>query len=96
MMDREKVIMKIIESRASFELSVVLTDIEVLIYREVFHSQMPVTIPELNNEKFMIKEITPYQGGGAAENAWHLVIQGEPMRSSPVLHSGNQSGPNRT
>jgi len=88
--------MKIIESQASFELSVVLTDIEVLIYREVFRSQKPVAIPEFNNEKFLIKEITPYQGEGAAENSWHLVIQGEARRSPPVLRSGDQSGPRST
>ena len=74
--------MKIIESQASFELSVVLTEIEVLMYREVFLRKKPIIIPELNNEKFMIKEMTPYDGEGTAENSWHLVITGEAKRSS--------------
>lgn len=88
--------MKIIESQASFELSVVLTEIEVLMYREVFLRQKPIIIPELYNEKFMIKEMTPYHGEGASENSWHLVITGEAKRSSPIPRSRNQSGPRNT
>jgi len=69
--------MKIFEAQSSFELSAVLTDAEALLYREVFRTQQPITIPELDNKKFIIKEMTPYMGEGAPENSWHLVIKQE-------------------
>ena len=69
--------MKIFESQSSFELAVVLTDAEALLYREVFRTQRPITIPELGNKKFIVKEMSPYQGEGAPENSWHLVIKQE-------------------
>ena len=69
--------MKIFESQSSFELSVVLTDAEALLYREVFRTQMPITIPELDNRKFIVKEMSPYHGEGAPKNSWHLVIKQE-------------------
>jgi hypothetical protein len=69
--------MKIFESRSSYELSVVLTDIEALLYQEVFRTQRSVVIPELQDKKFIIKEMSRYRGEHALENAWHLVIQQE-------------------
>ena len=69
--------MKIFESQSSFELSVVLMDLEALLYREAFRTQTPISIPELGNKKFVIKEMTPYHGEGAPENSWHLVIKQE-------------------
>jgi hypothetical protein len=67
--------MKIVESRSTYELFVVLTDIEALLYQEVFRTQMPVAIPELGNKKFIIKEMAPYHGAEAQENSWHLVVE---------------------
>lgn len=69
--------MKIFESQSSFELSVVLTDAEALLYREVFRAQRPISIPELGDRKFIVKEMSPYQGENAPENSWHLVIKQE-------------------
>ena len=69
--------MKIFQSQSSFELVVVLTDAEALLYREVFRNQMCVAIPELDDRKFVIKEISPYDGQGAPENSWRLVIKQE-------------------
>ena len=69
--------MKIFKSQSSFELSVILTDAEALLYYEVFRNQMSVAIPELDNKKFVIKEMDPYHGEDVPENAWHLVIQQE-------------------
>jgi hypothetical protein len=69
--------MKIFESQSSYELSVVLTDIEALLYGEAFRAQTPISIPELKNKKFIIKEMKPYEGEGAPGNAWHLVIKQE-------------------
>lgn len=69
--------MKIFESQSSFELAVVLTDIEAVLYGEVFRTQGPISIPELENKKFIIKEMKPYEGEGAPENSWHLVVKQE-------------------
>jgi hypothetical protein len=69
--------MKIFQSQSSFELVVVLTEAEALLYREVFRNQMCVAIPELDDKKFVIKEIGPYNGEGAPEKSWHLVIKQE-------------------
>jgi hypothetical protein len=69
--------MKIFESQSTFELSVVMTDAEALLYREVFRNHKPIAIPELDNKKFVIKEMSPYHGEGAPENSWHLVIKQE-------------------
>lgn len=69
--------MKIFKSQSSFELSVILTNAEALLYYEVFRNQMSVAIPELNNKKFVIKEMDPYYGEDAPENSWHLVIEQE-------------------
>lgn len=69
--------MKIFESQSSFELAVVLTDIEALLYGEVFRAQTPISIPELDNKKFIIKEMKPYEGERAPENSWHLVVKQE-------------------
>ena len=67
--------MKIFQSQSSFELVVGLTEAEALLYREVFHHQMCAAIPELDDKKFVIKEISPYDGESALENSWHLVIE---------------------
>ena len=69
--------MKVIKSRSSFELVVVLTDAEALLYREVFRNQMPVAIPELDNKKFVIKELGEHDGAGSPKNSWRLVIKQE-------------------
>ena len=69
--------MKIFKSQSSFELSVILTNAEALLYYEVFRNQMSVAIPELDKKKFVIKEMDPYYGEDAPENAWHLVIEQE-------------------
>jgi len=69
--------MKIFGSQSSYELFVVLTDIEALLYGEVFRAQKPISIPELDNKKFIIKEMKPHEGEGIPENSWHLVIKQE-------------------
>ena len=69
--------MIVFESQSSFELSVVLTDIEALLYQEAFRTQKPISIPELDNKKFIINEMSLYPGEGAPENSWHLVIKQE-------------------
>ena len=69
--------MIVFESQSSFELSVVLTDIEALLYQEAFRTQKPISIPELDNKKFIINEMSPYPGEDAPENSWHLVIKQE-------------------
>src|SRR6266498_4813325 len=69
--------MKIFESQSSFELSAVFTEAEALLYREAFRTQTPITIPELDDKKFLIKEMAPFHGEGAPENYWHLVIKQE-------------------
>lgn len=74
--------MKVFESRASYELSAILTNIEALLYGEAFRNRKPITIPELDNKRFVIEEMTPYQGGSAPENAWHLVIKQETAEST--------------
>ena len=69
--------MKIFESQSTFELSVVMTDAEALLYREVFRNHKPIAIPEFDNKKFVIKEMSAFQGEGVRENSWHLVIKQE-------------------
>lgn len=69
--------MKIFESQSSFELAVVLTEIEALLYQEAFRTQTSIAIPELDNKKFIINEMSPYSGEGAPENSWHLIIKQE-------------------
>jgi hypothetical protein len=46
--------MKIFKSQSSYELAVLLTDIEALLYGEAFRAQTPISIPELGNKKFII------------------------------------------
>jgi len=60
-----------------FELSVILTNAEALLYYEVFLHKISLAIPELDNKKFVIKEMDPYHGEGVPENSWHLVIEQE-------------------
>jgi len=74
---------KIFKSKSKFELSVILTNAEALLYYEVFRHQMSVAIPELDNKKFMIKEMDPYSGEGVPENCWHLVIEQEAAEETP-------------
>jgi hypothetical protein len=69
--------MKILESQSTFDLSVVMTDVEALLYREVFRNHKPIAIPEFDNKKFVIKEMSSYQGEGVPENSWHLIIKQE-------------------
>ena len=67
--------MRIFESQSRYALSVELRDAEALLYREVFRTQQPVAIPEFGNKKFIIRDMSPYEGEGAPENAWRLVIE---------------------
>lgn len=46
-----------------------------MLYREVFRNQMCVAIPEIDDKKFVIKEISSYHGEGAPEKSGRLVIQ---------------------
>jgi len=69
--------MKIFKSKSRFELSVILTNAEALLYYEVFRNKISLKIPELDNKKFVIKEMDPYSGEGVPENCWHLVIEQE-------------------
>ena len=69
--------MKIFETRASYDLSVILTNAEALLYYEAFHHKMSLKIPEFDNKKFVIMEMDPYSGDGTPENSWHLVIKQE-------------------
>ena len=69
--------MKIFEARASYDLSVTLTNAEALLYYEVFHNKMSLKIPEFDNKKFVIMEMDPDSGEGTPENSWHLVIKQE-------------------
>ena len=69
--------MKIFKSKSSFELSVILTNAEALLYYEVFRNKTSLKIPELDNKKFVIKEMDTYSGEGLPENCWHLVIEQE-------------------
>ena len=69
--------MKIFKSQSSFEISVILTNAEALLYYEVFRNKISLKIPELDNKKFVIKEMDPYHGEGVPENSWHLVIEQE-------------------
>ena len=71
----ELVPMKIIESRSSFELSAILEHIEVRLYQEALRTETPISIPELENKKFLIKKMIPRTGEDAQENAWHLMVQ---------------------
>jgi hypothetical protein len=85
--------MKIFESQSSYELAVLLTDIEALLYGEAFRAQTPISIPELENKKFIIKEMKPYEGEGAPENSWHLVVKQEaPEHFTDPTASGAQDG----
>jgi hypothetical protein len=70
-------IMKILESQSTFELVVLLTDIEALLYGEAFRTQTPVSIPELEDKKFILKEMKPHEGEDAPENSWRLVVKQE-------------------
>ena len=83
--------MKIYESRSSFELSVILTNVEALLYYEVFLNKMSLKIPELDNKKFVILEMAPYDEKGAPENSWHLVIKQEAKEHliDPTLFSAS-------
>jgi hypothetical protein len=63
--------------QSRFKLSVVLTDIEALLYQEAFRTQTPISIPELDNKKFIIKEMIPDEGEGVPENSWHLAVKQE-------------------
>jgi hypothetical protein len=72
---REEVRMKILVSRSSYKLSVILEDIEALLYQEALRTQRPVAIPELEGKRFIIKEINRDKGEGAPGNIWHLVIE---------------------
>jgi hypothetical protein len=82
---------KIFKSQSRFELSVILTNAEALLYYEVFRHQMSVAIPELDNKKFVIKEMDPYSGEEVPENAWHLVIEQEaPEQATPPTTNAGQ------
>lgn len=75
--------MRIFESQSRLILSVVLTEAEALLYREVFRTQQPVAIPEFGNKKFFLRDICPYEGEAAPENAWRMVIEQEKAEAIP-------------
>lgn len=85
--------MRIFKSRSSFELVVVLTDAEAVLYREAFRTQKPVSIPELDDRKFMIKEICPHEEEGAPPKSWRLVVKQPAAEQTqhPVGTVGNNS-----
>ena len=88
--------MKIFKSQSRFELSVILTNAEALLYYEAFRHQMSLTIPELDNKKFVIKEMDPYHGEGVPENCWHLVIEQEAAEQTAHPTTFGVSEPNNT
>jgi hypothetical protein len=67
--------MKIFRSWSNFELSAVLTDLECVLYREACRTNTPVSIPEFDDQIFIVKEINPCQEGDAQKNSWHLLIK---------------------
>ncbi len=67
--------MRIFRSRSNFELSAVLTDLECVLYREACRTKTPVSIPELDDERFIVKGIRPCEEKDAPKNSWHLVIK---------------------
>ena len=69
--------MKILESQAQFDLSVVLTATETLLYSEVFRHKLALKIPELDNRKYVILKMDPHHGEGMPENSWRLVVKQE-------------------
>ena len=85
--------MRIFKSRSSFELVVVLTDAEAVLYREAFRTQRTVSIPELDDRKFMIKEICPHEEEGAPPRSWRLVV--DQRAAEQTLHPVGIAGNNR-
>ena len=83
--------MRIFKSRSSFELVVVLTDAEAVLYREAFRAQKPVSIPELDDRKFIINELCPYEEPGAPPRSWRLVVRQRAAEQTlyPVGTAGN-------
>jgi hypothetical protein len=69
--------MNIFKSRSNVELSAVLTDLECMLYREASRTKTPVSIPELDDQIFIVKEIRPCPERDAPKNSWHLVIKPE-------------------
>ena len=67
--------MKIFKSQSTFELSVVLNDVEAVLYREAFRHQVALKIPELDGMKYIIADIRPLPGEDAPENSWQLVLK---------------------
>jgi len=67
--------MKIFRSRSNVELLAVLTDLECVLYREACRTKTPVSIPELDDERFIVKGIKPCEEKDAPKNSWHLVIK---------------------
>jgi hypothetical protein len=85
--------MRIFKSRSSFELVVVLTDAEAVLYREAFRAQRPVSIPELDDRKFIIKEIYPHEEAGAPPKSWRLVV--DQRAAEQTLHPVSKAGNNQ-
>ena len=80
--------MKIFRSRSNVELSAVLTDLECVLYREAFRTKTPVRIPELDDERFIVKGIKPCEDRDAPKNSWHLVVKPEPAGRTLEEKSG--------
>jgi hypothetical protein len=74
--------------RSNFELSAVLTDLECVLYREAFRTKTPVSIPELDDQRFIVKAINPCQGRDVPKNSWHLVIKPEASEGSSEENTG--------
>jgi hypothetical protein len=83
--------MRIFKSRSSFELVVFLTDAEAVLYHEALRAQKPVSIPELDDRKFMIKEICPHDEEGAPPKSWRLVV--DQRAAEQTLHPVTVSAP---
>ena len=88
-------IVKIFKSKSMFELSVILTNAEALLYYEVFLHKISLAIPELDNKRFVIKQMDPYSGEGMPEICWHLVIEQEAAEETthPTTFGASDDGP---
>ena len=67
--------MKLIESQGSFQLIVILTDAEAVLYGGAFRTQRPVSIPEFGNKKFIVENFRPCEGEALPQNSWRMVIK---------------------
>ena len=76
--------MKVFESQARYELSVILSPQEETKYYDAFRNQSPVGIPEFDGKLFIIDEMSGYYWEGAPEHSWHLSIHEESTTKSSL------------